>query len=167
MRPDEQVEPDALYVCIAGFVTVHPDDPTRHFGCPEGKRLLGEDPRVSYRPQYFELDPVWEANRRLQRSQQPAAAVDATSTDVPVPVPEASGGRTRQPRGHPRYTEQSFDRRYAAAVDAAGGSTDNRDVAPHFRGLNRGSDVEPLIGVEPATLARLRQKRARGEMPRE
>lgn len=71
----------------------------------------------------------------------------------------------RRKAGRPGYTVRTFLERWEEAVEAAGGSTDVRDVAPHFRGLGR-ERGEPYT-VSPDWLARLRQKHARGEIPAE
>jgi len=82
------------------------------------------------------------------------------STGLAAAQDQAAAVVRRRPRGRPKWTTGLFDARYAEAVKAAGGSTADRDVAPEFRGQSGN-----LVGVEPETLTRLRQRRARGDMP--
>jgi hypothetical protein len=69
--------------------------------------------------------------------------------------PAATRERGRQP-----WTRALFDERYAEAVDLAGDTSDVA-VARRFLGLN----AEGERGIEPATLARYRRRRANGDMP--
>lgn len=126
------------------------DDPTRHFGCPEGKRLLGEDPLVSYWPQYFELDPVWEASRRLQRSQQPSTM--AAEPEKP-PVADAPGsgdlpGDLDWPKIEDAYRELATNERHVRPLPGKGPWRRRRPNEPSR------PEVAAELGTSPATLKR-------------
>jgi hypothetical protein len=61
-------------------------------------------------------------------------------------------------RGRPPWTEAFFDTRLRDAIDTLGYEGTDRELARHFRAR------DGHLGVEPATLARLRRQRSAGRM---
>lgn len=72
-----------------------------------------------------------------------------------------STGLRRPRRGRPGWTRMLFEERYAEALRMTSAPQSDLRVAANFRGLN----AQGARGIDPDSLARLRRRHERNDLP--